>query len=489
MKLKFIKIEDIDLGDRFRKEYDEIGELAYSIKTKGLITPIAVGFNPESTEHSGRFDGKPQWLLAAGGRRIKAIQYLINECRKREIPNALDAVGIPARVYDRVLTELEYRSIELAENMDRDDLKYYERIAIVRNIHRLQLEIHGEKIAKDPNAPGWSQADTAAMLGRSTSQIADDLRLAKGIEDFPKLELTQCTNKTEALKRLKKFGEVFVTHTKAKEFEEHINNLTKPAVDIDPAKEGDPTTVVVDTPIDPKQAIIKDLMTNYILNDFFEGVKEMPDNSVNLIEVDPPYGVDLRNTKAGDTYGYNEIPRKDYPRFLYRVFKECYRVAAQDSWIIVWFAPDPWVNVVSKLLRAVGFSTSLNFGSWYKAGSLEDTSSGQNLQPKWKLANCYELFMYGWKGRPELGKPGATNGFPYKPISPSSKTHPTERPLELMVDILQTFGRAGDRVLVPFLGSGNTLISAHACKMYGKGFELSKMYKEAYTVKLFNLFK
>jgi len=103
------------------------------------------------------------------------------------------------------------------------------------------------------------------------------------------------------------------------------------------------------------------------------------------------------------------------------------------------------------------------------------------------LANSYETFFYAWKGRPAINKAGRTNVFSFSPSSPQNKIHPTERPIELMKEIYDTFAFPGTRILIPFLGSGNGLIAAHELGMTAMGFELSKAYKDSFLVRLYHM--
>ena len=103
-----------------------------------------------------------------------------------------------------------------------------------------------------------------------------------------------------------------------------------------------------------------------------------------------------------------------------------------------------------------------------------------------RLANTYESFYYAWKGQPALNKAGHGNEFNAPPVPPQQKTHPTERPVELMSEIYTTFAFPGSRILIPFLGSGNGLISAHLNGMSALGFELSKGYRDSFLVKVYN---
>jgi site-specific DNA-methyltransferase (adenine-specific) len=94
------------------------------------------------------------------------------------------------------------------------------------------------------------------------------------------------------------------------------------------------------------------------------------------------------------------------------------------------------------------------------------------------------MFFYAWKGRPALNKPGKTNIFTTPPVLAQNKTHPTERPVELMKELYETFAFPGSRVLIPFLGSGNGLIAANSLGMSPVGFDMSKSFRDSFLVKI-----
>ena len=131
------------------------------------------------------------------------------------------------------------------------------------------------------------------------------------------------------------------------------------------------------------------------------------------------------------------------------VFEDGYRVMAPHSWLICWFAPEPWFDIIYKAILKVGFETTRMCGIWTKR------TTGQNMAPSIRLSNSYEMFFYAWKGRPALNKAGRSNEFNFSPVPPNQKTHPTERPIELTTEMYDTFAFPGSRVLIPFLGSGN----------------------------------
>ncbi|KKK81026.1 hypothetical protein LCGC14_2817590, partial [marine sediment metagenome] len=221
----------------------------------------------------------------------------------------------------------------------------------------------------------------------------------------------------------------------------------------------------------------------------FENIKDIPSGHFNLVEIDPPYAIDLKRQKKkvykNYTYGeggYNEISIEAYPDFMKDTFKECYRVMAPNSWLICWFGPEPWFEPMYQWIIEAGFITRRLVGEWVKP-------SGQTNQPSLYLANASEYFFYARKGSPTLARPGMTNIFPYSPVHSTSKIHPTERPLDLMQDILTTFAIEGSQVLVPYAGSGNTLIASAMSKMIPMGFDLTMQFKESYILRVQDVFK
>jgi site-specific DNA-methyltransferase (adenine-specific) len=120
-------------------------------------------------------------------------------------------------------------------------------------------------------------------------------------------------------------------------------------------------------------------------------------------------------------------------------------------------------------------------GIWVKPGT------GQNMNPTIKLSNTYEMFFYASKGSPALNKAGRSNVFQHQTVPPAQKVHPTERPIELMKDIYETFSWSGSRILIPFLGSGNGILAANDLNMSPIGFELSKGYKDSFLVRVNNI--
>ena len=438
MRVDIVDIDQISDADRERKDMGDLHELARSIKEKGLIQPLAV-------EDCG--DGT--YNLLAGGRRLEA-------CRLAEIAT------IPIRIYEPGLSDLERKSIELEENIRRKDLAYHEEVNLKRDIHNLQTQIHGEKYGGDRMdlehmvvSEGHSMRDTADLLGEALSTVSQDIKLAAAIEKMPELGLDKCKNKSEALKLLNRVEEVAIRA----ELSTRMMTATK-----------------------HKNTKLADL---YMVGDFFELVQKVPAGVMDIVEVDPPYGIDLPaikdNVEIGLDTSYTEIPAKDYVQFLEHVVQECWRIMNDHSWLIFWFGPEPWFEDVFQTLIRQGFNGRRMTAKWVKSGI-----GGQTRQPDIYLGNLTEEFFYVYKGDATINvdRRGRSNVFEYPVVPSQNKIHDTERPVPLMEDVLSTFAYEGARLYVPFAGSGNTLRAGLNLNMSPIGCDVGQEYKDAYVLRL-----
>lgn len=436
-----IPLNQITLEERFREDLGEIDDLATSIKQRGIIQPMAV------------MKRENDYLLLAGGRRYAA-------CEKAGIEE------IPARIYEEELSEYEIRAIELAENFYRKDLTWEEEIKLKRKIHLLYQELYGARQRSESD--GWSIKDTSELIGKTKDSVRKDLALAEAYEYAPSL-FESCKNKHDATKVLNKVKESMV--------QDELKRRAVERVSSDPQK--------------------KKLVDNFIVGDFFHHIKKVPNASIDFVEFDPPYSIDLSKSKRTTDGGieiskdYNEVPAEKYMNFISSALTECHRVMSANSWMILWFGPEPWFEDIYNAIISAGKPKNTPLEKWVKnkQGLLTNRmvgiwnkEYGQSKRPEHNLANAYEMFFIIHKGRPALNKPGRSNMFTYRPVPAQQKIHPTERPIELMMDLIDTFIPAGSRVVVPCLGSGKTLLAAYQQGMTAFGYELTEEYKRAFSL-------
>lgn len=421
-------IKDITInGGRARQEFGRLDELAQSMKEVGVITPISV----MEVE-------KGKYKLLAGERRCMAAKQI-------------GLLEIPALIYKKKLDKYNSEVIELYENVHRKDLEWWERIKMVKRIHETYEKLYGTKITS--HAPGWGKKDTAKVLGVDSGAVTKDLQMAGMLERFP--ELKSVKTRDEARKILTTAGRDMLRRDRAKSIEEKM----------------------AATPIDKAR---KKLIDSFIISDVLEGLAKVESSSIDIVELDPPFGIELDKTKKDEfklgTRDYDEISKKDYPAFLEAIVSECYRIMANDSWLLLWGALDKWFLLISRLLKKQGFVFGIP-AIWTKG-------TGQTRSQQYYLASSYEQLIYARKGHPSIVKQGRSNDFRFKPIPPTYKIHPTEKPIQLYQEILGVFAWEGARLCSPLLGSGNVILAASNLNLDCFGFDLSQTYKDAYALKV-----
>ena len=420
MKLKNVPLDKIIIGKRFRKDYGDIEGLATSIRERGIIQPVAV-----------KEDGT-SFRLLAGGRRIAAARNI-------------GLRHIPVVIIDGVRDELDAREVELFENVFRKDLSWLEKINLTDRIHKLMLKKYGGQ---------WSARSTAKLLSMSVGKVSEDRQLIQAIKMVPDIAKEETRDK--ARRKFKSLIE----------------------------------TAVVDQALDELKAgkeiseHIRWADDHYKIGDALKGMAKMHPGIVHFAEVDPPYGIDLkglRDKRGTDSIGlenYNEIPTGDYPGFIAGATKAVFRVLADNSFCIWWYG-SRWHEVVKTSLKEAGFTLDNIPGIWYKINS-----SGVTHNPDLYLGRVYEPFFICWKGNPLLRNRGTPNVFPYQVVDGKNRIHPTERPVELIEDLLDTFVYPGARVMSPFLGSGNTLRACYRKGLVGFGWELASDIKPLFISRI-----
>lgn len=427
-KTKVVKLSQIIVGNRFREDLGNIQELMDSIKEKGLIQPLCVNSDMQ---------------LLAGGRRYEACSKL-----------GLEELPVLIREGN---DEVDAREVELMENIHRKEMTWQEQAALTAEIHRLYVQ-------KDPN---WSQRKTAQLIEQSPMTVTRALRLATAMEANP--VIAHCKTADDAQKVIKKAEENAIVAELAKRQEGLVKQVELGAVN---------------GRIEKGLAIAWKVATsNYIIGDVFEGMASLKtDGVVDLIECDPPYGVNLgtlsdRPDKGADVRGrdkdYHEIADEHYPEFLNKLIPELYRVAGKNSWLVFWFAFRWYPEVISALTRA-GWKPDLVPAMWIK-------DIGRTPRPDILLGRSYEPFIIARKGNPTVVKQGTLNTFIVNPEK--SKYHPAQRPVQLMEDIMNTFLDEGrGTVLVPFAGSGATFRAAYNLGHRVFGYDNNNEYKDKFLL-------
>jgi len=425
---ELLDIETIIVGERFRQDYKDLESLCESIREKGLI-------------HYPSIDGDNN--LIAGGRRLEALRRL----GWKQIP-------VTRRHF---VTPIQLRELELEENLQREDMTWQEEVNLKNEILRLKQSVHGVK-GMGRNQSGISQNDVAKLVGDSPSNFSLDVGLAQAMKTIP--QLADCKTKDDARKKLKQIQEKVIV-------EELMRRKTA-----EPHK---------------TSSKFKIADQSFVIGDAIANLKNHPEYNYSFINCDPPYGIDLNQIKKGNEQvqtverDYKEWSPDEYLQHCTDVARECYRIV-DNAFMTFWFGIQ-WYQPLKDILEKEGWKVDVVPGIWFAQGA------AQTMQPDILLGKNYEAFFICRKGKPILNKRGRSNVFDFKKLASEKKIHPTEKPLELMLEVIETFCPPHGDVLVPFLGSGVDLM---ACLKTGRkciGFDLNGEVKKRFLLKVEEEFK
>lgn len=470
----------IKIADRAREDMGDIESLMATIAEHGIMQPVVIDQDNN---------------LIAGGRRCEAVRRL-----------GWSTIPVTIVKVDDKATSFE---LELLENIGRKDMTWYEQAELYHRIFE----------ARKADDPKWSMNKQALFLGRSSSdvqryleayqycQVAPELKKLESLRQVSTMALKMAqqalvNKQLSEIRSKQKAAEAAIddeaaAHLNGEEFD--IDGDAEAPLGINELFDGTPAaeTIAEKRAADAEQEarrlrkeaakrearrkanpIAFDLDEAYQIGDaLLEMQKEEYRGTFHFAEVDPPYGIALAEKRAKSANPanktYNEIPAEQYSSFIRKAAQGVFSCLAPNSFCVWWFGED-WRPLVRALLEQAGFSVNPIAAIWTKG------DVGQTNNPQTTLANSYESFFVARKGQPMLSKPGRSNRFDFPGVHGNSRWHPTQRPAELIAELYNTFAPKKCRILVPFMGSGQSAIVALQQGHMPLGWDISEQYKARY---------
>lgn len=208
---------------------------------------------------------------------------------------------------------------------------------------------------------------------------------------------------------------------------------------------------------------------NRIYNeDCLEGMKHIPDGSVDLIVTDPPYLINYKTGHRKDKmHRFNDvILNDDNEQLITDYVKECYRILKEDSAMYL-FCSSHKVDFFKRELEKE-FSIK-NMIIWMKnnhtAGDLESA-----------FGRKYEIVFLVNKGQRKFNGERLTDIWEFPRVSGDGQLHQNQKPIELIKRCIEKHSNVGDVVFDGFMGSGTTAAAALDTNRNYIGFELDEYY-------------
>ena len=193
-----------------------------------------------------------------------------------------------------------------------------------------------------------------------------------------------------------------------------------------------------------------------ICGDCLEVMRDMPDDSVDLVLTDPDYNAkDIGPNHR--KYDICPMQKEDYPNFCAAWFNMAEKIGSSVVFTPgianTHFFPQPFWQICWHKPAAKSFNRMGGFNAWepiFTYGAVTKARLGQD----YILCNTLNL-----KKGPE-------------------KNHPCPKPLALIVRLIEHFSEPGDLIFDPFCGSGTTCVAAKVLGRHYIGIDISPEYCE-----------
>lgn len=353
--------------------------------------------------------------LKAGGRRFLATKDILKNEKILAIRRSS-------------LGELDDLLVELEENTEREPFTWIEEVGLTRRIHLLVAKEAGRK----PNI-----RQTVARTGLSIGKVHGNLTLANEVIRGNDA-ITKIGSKEGALRALKTQKE-----------REVVSELGARVL--------------------KRNAESKEISHYKVIHgDCRVILPTLPSETYDLILTDPIWGIDVGNAfRAQDLR--NDSHFDDTPETLRGMIPnladEFYRVTKKDAFVIVFLA-QTFFPVWEEYLLHAGFSVRPQGLVWFKeSGAITDMS----IHPM----PAYEMMIMASKGSKLLTHP-TMDVFQYPRPPVDERLVITQKPIPLLISLVNIFSSPGDRILDPMCGSGGVLAAGTICGRFSDGIELDE---------------
>lgn len=200
--------------------------------------------------------------------------------------------------------------------------------------------------------------------------------------------------------------------------------------------------------------------------DCIEYMKTQPDNAFSLSIADPPYGINA--PKMGMGVGFSNGHYTPTNRLNGGAGKLKNRVLNKSN--CDWDAKPPTKEFFDELFR-ISENVIIWGGNYFDLPPTRCIICWDKCQP-WENFSQIEL---AWT---TFDKPAKLYRKMNSGANSERKIHPTQKPIDLYVYLIQTFAKDGDRIFDPMMGSQSSRIAAYKLGFDYVGCELDKEYFE-----------
>ncbi|EJN6958949.1 site-specific DNA-methyltransferase [Photobacterium damselae] len=208
------------------------------------------------------------------------------------------------------------------------------------------------------------------------------------------------------------------------------------------------------------------ITTNHVYkSDALSWLKEIQDQSIDLVITDPPYEslekhravgttTRLKQSKGSSNDWFRILPNDQFEPLL----QEIYRVLKKNSHFYL-FCDQETMFIVKPIAEKIGFK-------FWKPIVWDKCAIGMGYHYR----SRYEFILFFEKGKRKLNDLSIPDVLEFKRVW---RGYPTEKPVELLKTLITQSSEPDDIVIDPFFGSGSTLVAASQLQRYYIGCDVS----------------
>ena len=192
--------------------------------------------------------------------------------------------------------------------------------------------------------------------------------------------------------------------------------------------------------------------------DCLDGMREIPDKSIDLVITDPPYGLGSRVVEGGGLSPFIKASSEEFKQWDEKIgneyFEEIFRISKNQ---IIW-------------------------GGNYYLDILGNTRCFI-IWDKMIHGNTYSDCEFAWTSFDSPARIWVKN---IVDVTMDGRIHPTQKPIKLFEWIIKNYAKEGDVICDPFFGSGACLVAAVRMGHQFIGFEKEPPYFEKAQIRIKN---
>ena len=389
-----VRVADIFVGERQRKDLGDIPTLAGSMGDLGQLQAVLITSWTENGLHK----------LISGGRRLGAAIARGDEYIDVSFTDERDPIKL--------------KMMEFAENDQRQDVTWLDRMDAVVDIHEDLVARHG---------PKWTQEKTAKSLRVKQPLVSDYLGITELVRKGH-TELREAPDLATARSMMRR-----INGRLADAEDEEMAELCSPLIF------GYEITEKSESPI--------------ITDDFTKWAPAYTGPKFNFIHCDFPYGIDTDKRNQGTSIdvhgGYDDSP-ETYWRLIEALCTNLDRICEDSAHIMFWFSMRNYQATVDCLSKH--FKIDPLPLIWVKSDG-----AGLVPDPLRRPRQIYETCLFGSRGDRKIV---TLKSNAHSAPTDRSADHPSTKPEKMLRHFFEMFVDGNSKVLDPTCGSGTALRAA-----------------------------